>query len=277
MCKNELLMQQKQSRRTAGFTIVEVSFSLLFVAFILVFLTAMLLSIISTYNKGVWTSKVGQAIRQMNQDIVDSSKYGVLADTATKNGKVRRLCVNGISYMWNTQSDFENLKKPGGATTLPNHWATGNSNDFRLVRVRSTTNYCTSPDKYPSRNGSSTGTSKEDVQILLGSGIAIQELNVSQGAGSNRQIPLLSITGVVSTEGSNAPVKVDVNNRVVDQESESTDPNNPYSWQCGDWIDNSSSGIKGVRDSADTFRPSKGQFCSWSNINMVTYERSIAR
>ena len=101
---------------------------------------------------------------------------------------------------------------------------------------------------------------------MLGRGATIQEFKVEQKAN----VPLLTISVVVSTEGANRPIKaytdhagnvnIDVNQNRPDS-----------SWQCGEWIDKNDNKIV---DLPDTFTPAKNQYCSFAKYTFTVYERS---
>lgn len=281
----------------AGFTMIEVSMSLVFIAFIVLFLTASLMSLFSTYNKGVWLSKVDQAVRQMRLDISDSVKYAgrsiVLVDS---DKKPYRLCSNGVSYLWNTESQLRKAKEAGGYDILLNHWdgPDGKTVPLKLVRILDITgSYCKS--KIDSSKKIAKGDElreliqpkidNSNVQPMLNTGVALQSFNVVQGERPDsvggkivpelkRIVPILYIDGAISTEGINAPT------RVLPDASKPTkwrvlaDDDERGRWQCGDWIDNNGNG---VRDENDTFKPNKGQFCANTQFNMTVYERGVIR
>ncbi len=252
----------KRCKTSAGFTIIEVSLSLTFIAFIILFLTASMLSIISTYNKGVWLSQVNQALRQMNADIVDTVKYSASPKVKTVDGEVTRLCANGVTYAWNLQSWIDNDHQPR------NRFAgEGDANSsLRLVRIQDKSGaYCSDDSRYDLiRRDSGT-------MILLGKGTILQEFNVVQGIEDALNVPLLSVSGVISTEGVNAPSKV----KLVGDKFQFVNYNdNSGAWQCGDWIDNNGNNKK---DTGDEFKPSKGSFCAKADIGMQVYERGVEK
>lgn len=254
-----------------GYTIIEVSLSLTFIAFIIIFLTASMLSIIGTYNKGVWLSQVNQALRQMNQDIADTAKYGGLPSVKTVDGKVTRLCVNHVTYAWNLQSWIN-----GADASKQNRFEhESGGSTLRLVRFNDDNGaYCDGGDKVnsdiprsvaitDSDSGATLGS--EATQILLSKGTILQKFDVDPGSEGK---PLLSITGVVSTEGINAPVQVKLSGSKYVPGS-GDDP-----WMCGDLIDNNGNNRF---DSGDEFRPSKGEFCAKANVDLKVYERGVVK
>ncbi len=295
-------MQLSNTRREteAGFTMIEISMSLVFIAFIIIFLTASLMSLFGTYNKGIWLSKVDQTVRQMRLDISDSVKYAgrsiVLFDKDT--GKPYRLCSNGVSYLWNTEPQLR--KHKGKYNELPNYYSDAHNVPLKLVRVLdASARYCKPALGY-TKKMTKGDIDKVDliqpkiddtnVQTLLSTGVALQYMQASQGARPDvidgktvpeldRIVPMLQLKGAISTEGINAPtlVKYDYTTSkwvVLKDDEEDKRKLNGSSWQCGDWFDKNENGI---RDEGDVFRPSKAQFCANTSFDLTVYERGVIR
>ena len=235
------------SDKQSGFTLIEVSTALIFVGFIIFILAATTVNIVRSYNKGIWLAQINQAGQQMNSDIGDKARY---SGAAVVKDKERRMCINGVSYLWNTQKEINN---PGN-----NRYSDGTP--IRLARIEDKNGeYCTK-NQQPDAPGKDP-----NVRALLGRGVAIQEFKVSQATG----VPLLTVSMVVSTEGVNRPIKaytdhtgvhIDVNQNRSDS-----------SWQCGEWIDKNDNKIV---DLPDTFTPAKNQYCSFAEYTFTVYERS---
>ena len=242
----------RSSDKQSGFTLIEVSTALIFVGFIIFILAATTVNIVRSYNKGIWLAQINQAGQQMNSDIGDKARYSPAAEVDTIN---RRMCINGVSYLWNTQKDIDS---PGNNK---NSYLDGTP--IRLARIDDPNgDYCSNPKRQP---GLPSNDSK--VHILLGRGATIQEFKVEeQKAGA----PLLTISVVVSTEGANRPIKAytdHAGNVQID-----VNQNNPNSsWQCGEWIDKDGNGRV---DSTDIFTPAKNQYCSFAKYTFTVYERS---
>ena len=171
-----------------GFTLIELAMALLFIGFIMVFLISTLLAIMRIYNKGVWLTQINQAGRQINADIGESARFASNPQQRDNN----RLCVGGVSYLWNTSKDISD----GSAKNWYNPQDTGNENRtaLRLVRINDPgSTYCIDTNKMPNRTDSA-------VNSLLGTGVAIQEFEVVNSSS------LLSIQAIFSTEGDVQPV-----------------------------------------------------------------------
>lgn len=235
------------SDKQSGFTLIEVSTALIFVGFIIFILAATTVNIVRSYNKGIWLAQINQAGQQMNNDIGDKARYSPAA-TVTKN---RRMCINGVSYLWNTQQDIDDHNEKDNVYS--------DGTPIRLARIDDPNGeYCNKPTKRPE-----LPSVNPNVHILLGRGATIQEFKVEeQKAGA----PLLTISVVVSTEGANRPYKVSLDN-VSDKYKE--DMANG-TWQCGDFIDKNNNN---KFDEGD-FTPAKNQYCSFAKYTFTVYERS---
>lgn len=237
------------SDKQSGFTLIEVSTALIFVGFIIFILAATTVNIVRSYNKGIWLAQINQAGQQMNSDIGDKARYSPAATVDTIN---RRMCINGVSYLWNTQQDIDNSN--GGDNVY------SDKTPIRLARIDDPKGeYCSNSTKHPD-----LPSINSNVHILLGRGATIQEFKVEeQKAGA----PLLTISVVVSTEGANRPYKValdKVSGKYQEDMANGT-------WQCGDLIDNNNNNRL---DQGEVFTPAKNQYCSFAKYTFTVYERS---
>jgi len=236
------------SDKQSGFTLIEVSTALIFVGFIIFILAATTVNIVRSYNKGIWLAQINQAGQQMNNDIGDKARYSPAA-RVTKN---RRMCINGVSYLWNTQKDIDD--DPGN-----NRYSDGPGTPIRLARIDDPKGeYCSNSTKHPD-----LPSANPNVHILLGRGATIQEFKVEeQKAGA----PLLTISVVVSTEGANRPYKV-----TLDKSGKYQEDMTNGTWQCGDLIDSNNNNMF---DNNEVFTPAKNQYCSFAKYTFTVYERS---
>ncbi len=234
------------SDKQSGFTLIEVSTALIFVGFIIFILAATTVNIVRSYNKGIWLAQINQAGQQMNSDIGDKARYSPAA-TVTSN---RRMCINGVSYLWNTQQDIDNGKQ--------GHNVYSDGTPIRLARIDDHSGeYCSNTNKQPD-----LPSTDSKVHILLGRGATIQEFEVKQKA----DVPLLTISVVVSTEGANRPYKVSLVNGSDKYKEDMANG----TWQCGDFIDKNNNN---KFDEGD-FTPAKNQYCSFAKYTFTVYERS---
>ena len=237
------------SDKQSGFTLIEVSTALIFVGFIIFILAATTVNIVRSYNKGIWLAQINQAGQQMNSDIGDKARY---SPAATVKPDKRRMCINGVSYLWNTQKDIDD--DPGN-----NRYSDGTGTPIRLARIHDPKGeYCLDLNKRPE-----LPSTNPNVHILLGRGATIQEFKVEeQKAGA----PLLTTSVVVSTEGANRAYKVALD-KVSDKYQEDTTNG---TWQCGDFID----GNNNNKLDPGEFTPAKNQYCSFAKYTFTVYERS---
>ena len=237
----------RSSDKQSGFTLIEVSTALIFVGFIIFILAATTVNIVRSYNKGIWLAQINQAGQQMNSDIGDKARYSPAAKVDTVN---RRMCINGVSYLWNTQKDIDDNPKN-------NRYSDGTP--IRLARIDDPGGeYCIDPTRQPG-----LPSTNSEVHILLGRGATIQEFKVEeQKAGA----PLLTISVVVSTEGANRPYKVTLPKGSDKYQEDTTNG----TWQCGDFID----GNNNNKLDPGEFTPAKNQYCSFAKYTFTVYERS---
>lgn len=237
------------SDKQNGFTLIEVSTALIFVGFIIFILAATTVNIVRSYNKGIWLAQINQAGQQMNSDIGDKARY---SPAATVKPDKRRMCINGVSYLWNTQQDIDDHNEKDNVYL--------DGTPIRLARIDDPNGeYCNKPTKRPE-----LPSVNPNVHILLGRGATIQEFKVEeQKAGA----PLLTISVVVSTEGANRPYKVSLVNGSDKYKEDMANG----TWQCGDFIDDHPS--NGKLDEGE-FTPAKNQYCSFAKYTFTVYERS---
>ena len=237
------------SDKQSGFTLIEVSTALIFVGFIIFILAATTVNIVRSYNKGIWLAQINQAGQQMNSDIGDKARY---SPAATVKAKERRMCINGVSYLWNTQKDIDD--DPGN-----NRYSDGTGTPIRLARIDDPKGeYCLDLKKRPG-----LPSTNSEVHILLGRGATIQEFKVEE---QKANAPLLTISVVVSTEGANRPYKV-----TLDKSGKYKEDMTNGTWQCGDLIDSNNNNMF---DNNEVFTPAKNQYCSFAKYTFTVYERS---
>lgn len=240
----------RSSDKQSGFTLIEVSTALIFVGFIIFILAATTVNIVRSYNKGIWLAQINQAGQQMNSDIGDKARYSPAADVKAKE---RRMCINGVSYLWNTQKDIDNNGSGDNVYVYSN-----GTTPIRLARIDDPNgDYCTDLTRRPK-----LPSGDDKVHILLGRGATIQEFKVEQKTDA----PLLTISVVVSTEGANRPYKV-----TLDKSGRYKEDMTNGTWQCGDLIDSNNNNMF---DNNEVFTPAKNQYCSFAKYTFTVYERS---
>lgn len=108
------------TRRTTGFTLIELVLSISFLGTLLVFSTMATVQAISIYNKGLAIKQINQAGRSLVEDINRLSSSGFKVNVAD-NGSKGYLCVqfttNTRAYVWNSLQKGEGGTAPGAGET----------------------------------------------------------------------------------------------------------------------------------------------------------------
>lgn len=256
------LRRSSQASSQRGYTMIEISLATGFVAIIIATLAATTTNIIKSYNKGIWLSQINQAGQQINADIGDKARF---AASVSYDNASHRLCVSGVSYVWNLQNEIDR-----GDSHVNKYDGTGEA--IRLVRIDDPrAEYCARK-----ADGTYKAVARDDshVRQLLGRGAAIQQFSVS-----GKQ-PLLKVSIVVSTEGSNTPVLAK-SDGTIDKSFYTTGTKGlgDAHWQCGDLIEKEAGGLtsSGVIANPDqvTFKPASNQYCAFANYEITIFERSV--
>jgi hypothetical protein len=174
----------RQQRETEdGFTLVELTLSTAFIAFILIFMLATMTQVMSNYNKGLAVKQINQTARTISDELgrlIQSTDPSTINTSYLSNGRV---CLGGVSYVWN---------RLGGTT---NKYSTGAS--FTMVRVNDPGgSLCVAT--LPAVNSANASE-------LLGSQIWVQQIGVA--VSSNQK--LADITISLSTASPNQPTGTD--------------------------------------------------------------------
>jgi type II secretory pathway pseudopilin PulG len=229
------MMDSMKRRREQGFTLVELTMSLTFIAFIILFLVSTMLSILQTYNKGIWLNQINQAGRQINSDISNQVRF--TKNRITIKDAKQRMCVGNVTYIWNKSGS--SLNKYNGET---------GETKLRLVRILDSTNkYCNDTGLMPNRNAA-------DVNTLLSPGVIIQEFTVNYAESTG----LLRVQAVFSTEGGDQPKKIRSDNSKPKIDGDGY--TGPTRWQCGQIV-------------GGDFKVGKNQFCAFAEFDIITYRR----
>jgi len=181
-------MKDSSSTRENGFTIIELTLALAYVAFIMTFIVVVLVQVMNIYNKGIAMRQIDQTGRQLSADVADQTRFNGMVNLSALSAD--RLCVGGVSYIWNLTDQSGNFPSNTPANTY-----SGTTTNFGLVRVVDPTqSYCqASSGNYPSPPRGS-----QQVTELVSTNVAI--LKFTAAVSSNG---LLSIDVVLSTSGQN--------------------------------------------------------------------------
>ena len=182
-------------KRAKGFTLVELSLAITFLAFIVLFIVIVIMQMINIYNKSVSLSQMNQAGRQIMSDLNGGARFSAAKPVRLTQTNGGRLCLGGTSYIWNI----------GDPTVPANTFSGTNPPKLRLVRVKdSTGQYCADSSRQPSLNSS-------DVTVLVGANVLVQDFKISLNGSTGGIVNLVSVGLVLSTAGNGAPSTTGVN------------------------------------------------------------------
>lgn len=167
----------------SGFTLVELTLATAFIAFILIFMLTTMLSVMSNYNKGLAVKQINQTARTVTDEmsrLVQSTDTTTINTSRIANGRV---CVGGVSYVWNVRN------------TTANQYTDGTVVKFARVN-----------DAGGALCGSSLpAVNPANASEMLSSQIWVQQMNLA--VSSNQS--LVDITIGLSTAAPNQPTGTD--------------------------------------------------------------------
>ena len=79
--------------RESGFTVIELTLAMAFLAFIMLFTTLTIIQMMRTYDKGLTIKQINQSGRTLVEDLSRSVSAGVASDINTSYIDQGRLCV----------------------------------------------------------------------------------------------------------------------------------------------------------------------------------------
>lgn len=99
------MTQTHHTNKQSGFTLVELTLSVAFIGFIVLFTVIATLQVMRTYNKGLAVKEINQTSRTIVEELsraIKSSTFNTVNtapndETPSKS----RICVGGTSYVWN--------------------------------------------------------------------------------------------------------------------------------------------------------------------------------
>lgn len=186
----------KNKRALQGFTLVELTMAIAFIAFMLLFATNVVIQITRLYSKGTAIRQISQAGRQVIGDLGTTLRYSSPVYIETQN----RLCAGGVTYVWNID----------GESVINKYVAPDSSIALRFISVQDPTgSLCVPPYADVSRS-----MSKE----IVGNEVAILKFIISP----NSEGSLIDIMLVFSTSGSNMAVPASTPTGFA------CDPTNPF-------------------------------------------------
>lgn len=165
------------SKKQHGFTIIELTLAMAFIAFMLLFMVGAILQVTRMYVKGSAIRQINQTGRQVIEDMTDSLRKG--SNPVYVAGH-NRLCAGGTSYVWNV-----------GDTVTNRFDGESSSSKLRFISAQDTEGgLCNSPYTTIAKAGSTD---------LVGPDITVLRFSVSQQGST----PLYTVSLVLSTAGSN--------------------------------------------------------------------------
>lgn len=186
-------MRQRPSHTQSGFTLIELSLSMAFIAMLLLGIALLTIQISTIYNKGLTMRAVnesGQLIATDIQRTLNTSRpqevlFVNIVDPSTKQGG-GRLCANNVVYAWNYAGD--SLTNRTGFNSY-NRYTAGGANQplVRMVRFIGDTTYCT-PTNPPNVYKLLPASTDDRLTELLKAGdntLALQSFDVEKDADDN--------------------------------------------------------------------------------------------
>lgn len=99
-----------RSRKDSGFTLVELLLAMAFLGFLLLFMVTATIQIMRSYNKGIVMKQINQTARTTLEDMTRQIRTIDGTQLNTSFTTTERLCLGGISYVWNRQGSVANKK-----------------------------------------------------------------------------------------------------------------------------------------------------------------------
>ena len=182
-------MNRVYRSKEKGFTIIELSLAMAFIALLLLGIAMLTLQIGAIYNKGLTMRAVNDAGQLIARDIQQTLNSAVATDVIFKvDDGGGRLCANNIVYAWNYAGRLHSNGFNGNQNIFD---AGSNPTGIRMVRFVGSTSYCTpAPDGgayplIPATSGTMTALLKEGDNTLALSGpidgrggVTLEENNV---------------------------------------------------------------------------------------------------
>lgn len=179
---NGIMVNMMKERKNKGFTLLELTLAMSFLAFVMIFVVVVLMQIMNIYNKGIAMTQINQTGRQLADDLNTSVRFAS-SDTVSFQPDSKRLCTGQVSYIWNAGTDTVNTFS--------------DNTRISVVRVKDTSsNYCSDTSLKPN-------ITDPNVSVLAGAGVSVLEFTVTKTSN------LVRIVSVLSTSGVNKPVQND--------------------------------------------------------------------
>lgn len=176
------MTQMCRTNKQSGFTLVELTLSVAFIGFLVLFTVIATLQVMRTYNKGLAVKEINQTSRTIVDELsraIRSSTFTTVNTTPNDESPTKsRICVGGISYVWNIAGGNQNRYSSSGNPAVT------------FVRVEDAGgNMCSSS------GGFYPNVDENDSTQLLTSRVWVQSLEVEKNSSTN----LATITMQLST------------------------------------------------------------------------------
>lgn len=176
-------------RSERGFTMIELMLAMVFIAFMLVFMTLTTVQMTRIYNKGVAIKSINQTGRQMIDELRHTLRYsGATPDSLLAQ---QRLCTGIYSYMWNTEEQLVTLNQAVGSTVV-NRYNDTPAQPVRLVRMMD-------PARSMCSGGGTTTFDRSAVTELLAPQVGVVAIRL----GASSIAELSDIEVILGTSGGN--------------------------------------------------------------------------
>lgn len=115
------MTQINHTKKAAGFTLVELTLAIAFIAFLVMFTVVATLQVMRTYNKGLAVKEINQTARTIVEELSRSLRAATPTSINTAPNDATpsqsRICIGGVSYIWNVAGG--NLNKYSSTGTPP--------------------------------------------------------------------------------------------------------------------------------------------------------------
>lgn len=105
MLQSSQMTIDKSSSKTSGFTIIELTLAMTFLAFVMVFSATVVIQMTQTYMKGLSIKQINQAGRTITDDLARSLEASASTEINTTRIENGILCVGTHAYIWNPVYD----------------------------------------------------------------------------------------------------------------------------------------------------------------------------
>lgn len=195
--------QPVKASKQSGFTIIELTLAMAFLAMIFMFISVVTMQMMSVYNRGLAIKQINQVGSSIMDDIARATNSGAADTLATGDGF---LCVGDVGYFWNSQ---QRLSSGDPVYYYDNN---GDSNydpaDDQAVGVVKTNTDVGSSSVSCGSISSDEAVVPDDVSDMVGDNVRVIDVNVTSPSTPNAaNLAQISLTiGTYTDDGDNTPV-----------------------------------------------------------------------